>query len=169
MQKRIDFFYYLRESKDANSLYLDAYKRYQELLVSELQHLHIDKYRYSPKEAVEELGLDEELVSQLVNDFVVQVIHSIAQFEEYLKNLQNSYDKEEVLDYTPFRELAHKNLGVARNLRIKDAQVLLNELMKADNLSYLFICLEAVKLSVICLNAKCAYNTIKRINEKSKL
>ncbi|MEJ2373430.1 MAG: hypothetical protein P8Y16_06520, partial [Sulfurimonas sp.] len=73
------------------------------------------------------------------------------------------------LDYIPFRELAHKNLGVARNLRIQDAQVLLYELMKKDDLDYLVTCLEALKYCAIKLNPKRAYDTIRLMEVKSNL
>jgi len=125
------------------------------------------EYTYSESEAVEELGLDDELVHQLVEDYVAQIIKAIIQFEEYLFELQNTKDAKKELDYTPFRELAHKNLGVARNLRIKDAEELLYELMKKDDLEYLFRCLETLKSCAIRLKPECAFDTLKLIKIKS--
>lgn len=138
-----------------------------ELFVFELSHLDIEGYEYDLALAVEELGLDQELVEQLVEDYVEQVIKSVLQFEEYLEKLQDSKANQKNLDFTPFRELAHKNLGVARNLRIHDAQVLLYELMKKDDLDYLVSCLEALKYCAIKLRPKRAYDTLRLIDVKS--
>jgi len=68
-------------------------------------------------------------LDELVDDYVAQVIKSVVQFEKYLTQLLNEQKQDLELDYTLFRELAHKNLGVARNLRIKNAETLLYELM----------------------------------------
>ncbi len=140
-----------------------------ELFSGKLAHLHIPDYTYDTTEAVAELGLDADMIEQLVNDYVAQIIKAILQFDEYMEKLQESQDKALVLDYTPFRELAHKNLGVARNLRIKDAEILLYELMKKDDLEYLLACLEALKVCAIKLRPQCAYDTIKLIKIKNSL
>ena len=126
-----------------------------------------DDYQYSTTEAVEELGLDDELIHQLVEDYVIQVINSLDQFEELIFQLQSTQDAKKELDYTELRELAHKNLGVARNLRIKDAEILLNDLMKKDDLQYLFVCIKILKACTIKLKPECAFNTIKLIEVKS--
>ena len=156
------------KNKNEKDLLREAVEFCNNLSHSSLSHLDIANYRYTPDLAMEELGLDKELVEQLVEDYVAQVIKAVVQFEEYLQKLQDSRDQEEELDYTPFRELAHKNLGVARNLRIKDAQVLLYELMKKEDLEYLLDCLEALKFCAIKLHPKCAYNTIKILEIKSR-
>ena len=126
-----------------------------------------DDYQYSNNEAVEELGLDDELIHQLVEDYVIQIINSLEQFEELIFKLQSLKDAKIELDYTELRELAHKNLGVARNLRIKDAEVLLNDLMKKDDLEHLFICTEVLKACTVKLKPECAFNTLKLIEVKS--
>ena len=129
----------------------------------ELAVLDITGYKYSTHEAVEELGLDEELVHQLLEDYVSQIIKSVTLFREYISNIEERID----LDYTPLRELAHKNLGVARNLRIKDAEKLLYELMKKDDLQHLRFCLMALELCAIKLKPVCAYDTLHLIKVKS--
>jgi hypothetical protein len=154
---------------DVEFLQKSAIEMCDEVLSTKLVHLKIQNYLYDTKEAVTELGLDTELVEQLVDDYVAQIIKAITQFDEYLEKLQYSKINEIALDYTPFRELAHKNLGVARNLRIKDAEILLYELMKKDDLDYLLTCLEALKVCAIKLRPKCAYNTIKLIKIKNSL
>jgi len=157
------------EDDDIVFLQESAQEVCHELLSGKLAHLNIQDYKYDTKQAVVELGLDEEMIQQLVDDYVAQIIKAIIQFDEYMEKLKESQDKETTLDYTPFRELAHKNLGVARNLRIKDAEVLLYELMKKDDLDYLLTCLEALKVCAIKLRPKCAYDTIKLIKVKNSL
>jgi len=154
------------EKEDIKAMEEEAGRIYTALITNELANLNLSEYEYSPKQAVEELGLDEELVHELVADYVSQIIRSLLQFESKLKVLQNSQDNSHPLDYTPFRELAHKNLGVARNLRIKNAEILLYELMTKDDLDYLLLCLEALEVSAIKLNTKHAYNTLKIIEVK---
>jgi len=124
-------------------------------------------YNYSDAEAMEELGLDDELIHQLVEDYVAQIIKSVSTFERLVYDLQNNKDSKKELDYTPLRELAHKNLGVARNLRIKDGEEVLYDLMKKDDLEYLYSCVEALQASAICLKPECAFNTIQLLEVKS--
>jgi len=126
-----------------------------------------EEYSYSTVEAVEELGLDEELIEHLVKDYVAQIIKSVIVFEEYIYELQSNKDAKQVLDYTNVRELAHKNLGVARNLRIKDGEKLLHDLMHEDDLEYLFKCIEVLRACAIRLKPLHAYHTIKLIEIKS--
>lgn len=126
-----------------------------------------ENYTYSDAEAIAELGVDEELLHQLVEDFVSQIIRSVIKFEHLIYQLQENVDAKKELDFTEFRDLAHKNLGVARNLRIKDAEILLNSLMTEDDLEYLFRCIEALQSCAVRLKPVCAYNTIKIIKVKS--
>ncbi|MEA1983874.1 MAG: hypothetical protein U9N39_10050 [Campylobacterota bacterium] len=126
-----------------------------------------ERYIYDESEAVAELGLDDELIHQLVEDYVIQILKAITTFEEYIFELQSNRDANKELDYTPLRDLAHKNLGVARNLRIKNAEILLNELMKKDDLEHLYICLETLRSCAIMLKPESAFNAIKLMELKS--
>ena len=126
-----------------------------------------EEYVYSNKEAIEELGLDEELIEQLVDDYIIQIIKAVIQFEGFIYELQNKKDARAELDYTQFRELAHKNLGVARNLRIKNAETLLDDLMRLDNLEELFVRMETLRACAVLLNPEVAYDAIKLIEVKS--
>jgi hypothetical protein len=157
------------QNDDVESLEKHAIRECNELLSGELAHLGIKNYRYKTDDAVAELGLDKELVDQLVDDYVAQVIKATTQFDKYLEKLQDSRDNHLQLDYTLFRELAHKNLGVARNLRIRDAEALLYELMKKEDLTYLLRCLEALKVCAIKLRPQCAYDTLQLIQLKNSL
>ncbi|WP_297440472.1 hypothetical protein [Sulfurimonas sp.] len=145
----------------------EADEIFESLITTDLKNLHLERYTYSPMQAMDELGLDEELINELVEDYVGQMIKSLVQFEVYLKELENSKSNKMELDYKLFRELAHKNLGVARNLRIKDSEILLYELIKKDDLKYLLLCIEALKVAIIKLNPQCAYNTLRLIKIKN--
>ena len=78
-------------------------------------------------------------------------------------------DEVDSFDLIEFHELAHKNLGVARNLRIKDAEKILYHMMKKDDLKYLEACLIALEASAILLKPECAFNTMKLIEAKNLL
>ena len=172
MFKKLNFFRKSTEKsyeKDVEYLRYSAMELCDELTSSTLAHLDIKDYKYDTAQAAAELGLDEELVQQLVEDYVAQIIKAVIQFNIYLEKLQDNQDEKKELDYTPFRELAHNNLGVARNLRIKDAEILLYELMKKDDIEYLLTCLEALKFCAIKLKPKCAYDTIKLMKIKNSL
>jgi len=169
MLNKLKFFVKSSHEQSVGQLLHDAKKACGMLEKGLLQDLDIYDYKYDISIAVRELGLDKELVAQLVDDYVAQVIKSVVQFEDYLTTLHDSQENHDDLDYKAFRELAHKNLGVARNLRIKDAEILLYELMKKDNLDYLLACLEALKACAVKLSPKYAYDTLKLIEVKNSL
>jgi hypothetical protein len=128
-----------------------------------------EEYKYCDEEAVEELGLDSELIDQLVEDYVIQIVKSSDTFEEYLAKLYSEQLSSKELDFTPLRELAHKNLGVARNLRIKDSQELLTTLMKSNDLKELEDSLDLLKQCVIKLKPISAYAALELLKIKNKL
>ena len=169
MLKKLKFFMKSSNDQSVAQMLHEAKKICAALTTGILSGLKIEHYQYDISIAVRELGLEKELVAQLVDDYVAQVIKAVVQFEDYLSTLQDSQDNHNDLDYTAFRELAHKNLGVARNLRIKDAEILLSELMKKDDLDYLLVCLEALKVCAIKLSPQCAYDTLKLIEVKSSI
>ncbi|SFV70838.1 hypothetical protein MNB_SM-5-1280 [hydrothermal vent metagenome] len=168
MLKKFEFLNKSLKEGDLQSIEEEASRIYTDLITHELADLHLAEYTYDPEQAIIELGLDEELINELVADYVSQIIRSLVQFELRLKKLQESKKNHEFhLDYTPFRELAHKNLGVARNLRIKNAEILLYEMMRGEDLNRLMSCLEALEVSTIKLDVKVAYNTLKMIERES--
>jgi histidyl-tRNA synthetase len=134
-----------------------------------LEHLGISDYRYDINEAVVELSLEEEIVLQLIEDYVIQILKSKISFYKYIQELKKDILENKPLDYTNIRNLAHKNLGVVRNLRIKDAQKLLEVIMCEDDLDYLRLCVKALEISAVKLNPLCAYETLKLIAVKSSL
>lgn len=107
----------------------------------------IENYKYKPDEALEALGLEDELLHQLLLDYVEQVIKSISIFLDYISKIEAGEDT----DFTPLKDLAHKNLGVARNLHVKDAEFYLNELMHSEDLVYLRSCVKKLSYSSIKL------------------
>ena len=165
MFKNINLSQELSKDEEVQKMLQAAKAACKSIATQGLLNLGIEDYTYSTHEAVEELGLDEELVQQLLEDYVSQIIKSVIQFREYINLLE--YKKS--VDYTPMRELAHKNLGVARNLRIKDAEKLLFELMKKDDLDYLKDCLMALELCAIKLKPTCAYETLQLIKIKQSI
>lgn len=167
MFEKFGFTKELSKEEEIEKVFNDALKVCNNLFYGELSELNIGNYTYSDTEAVEELGLDGELVHQLLEDYVIQVLKSISQFTLYIDQLKSNKQNHMTLDYTPLRELAHKNLGVARNLRIKDAEKLLYVLMKQDDLNYLQLTLKALESSAVCLKPSCAYDTLNLIKIKS--
>jgi len=140
-----------------------------EMLNDKFKHLSVADYEYCSDEAVDELGLDDELINQLVEDYVVQIIKSKALFLKYLDEIKEQSLSGKKVDYIKFRELAHKNLGVARNLRIDDAQKIIYELMTEDDLEHLGECLELLIGCAIKLKPRLAYETLNLIEVKSSL
>ncbi|MFA5234393.1 MAG: hypothetical protein WC390_08350 [Sulfurimonas sp.] len=134
-----------------------------------LGHLDICDYRYDIGEAVVELSLEEETVRQLIEDYVIQILKSKISFYKYIQELKKDTLENKPLDYTNIRNLAHKNLGVVRNLRIKDAQKLLEVIMREDDLDYIRLCVKALEISAVKLNPLCAYETLKLIAVKNSL
>lgn len=156
-------------SSQTNEIYQEAHEECKKLLGTAFTHLDLCHYVYSTKEAVDELGLDEELVLELVDDYVAQIIKAVRLFEKHLKVLNCSSVDGEVLDFTPIRELAHKNLGVARNLRIEDAKALLGEIMASSDLEHLALCVKALHICAVQLSPECAQKTLKLIELKSSI
>jgi hypothetical protein len=138
-------------------------------LKQNLGNLEVSDYRYDINEAINELCLDEEVIRQLIEDYIIQILKSKITFYKYIYELKKDELENKVLDYTNIRNLAHKNLGVVRNLRIKDAQIILEVIMEKDDLDYLRLCVKALEISAVKLNPICAYETLKLIEVKNSL
>jgi hypothetical protein len=118
-------------------------------------------YVYSTLEASQQLGLESELIRQLSKEYVTQIMHSHTLFQEYLNILKKSKLDFAELDFIPLRELAHRHLGVARNLRIKDFEDVLESMMSEDDLEYLQLLLDVLKACAIRLEPATAYAALK--------
>lgn len=136
---------------------------------TQIKDLNIYDYLYNIEEAVKELDLDSELINHLIEDYVTQIIKTKDRFSSHINSLRRVQNMGLEPDFEPLRELAHKNLGVARNLRIKDGQKLLEELMKKDDLAYLSICVEVLEACTIRLNPSFAYNAKRLLEIKRNL
>jgi len=123
-----------------------------------------NEYIYSKSEALEELGVESELLDQLLEDFVVQIIHSNKTFRKYLDALKNAQYHNIGHDFTPFRELVHKNLGVARNLRIKDSEKILKRLIESEDTQEIDILLDILEACVVILHPVKSYDTLQIIS-----
>ncbi|MCW8894356.1 hypothetical protein [Sulfurimonas sp.] len=134
-----------------------------------LHHLEISDYRYDIQEAVVELDLDETVIHQLVEDYIIQILKSKITFYKHIQELKQAELHNIDIDYTKIRDLAHKNLGVVRNLRIKDARKILEIIMIEDDLDNLRLCVKALEISAIKLHPLCAYETINLIKIKNML
>ena len=151
------------------NMLIDAVKLNNNLFLNELKEMDIQNYSYTPSEAIEGLGLELEEINHLIDDYVIQIVKSNMIFIQYLNELQSCKDKQEVMNFTPLQELAHKNLGVARNLRIHDAQKLLYSIMKEEDLSHIFLCLEGLFACVTILRPQKAFDTLRLIKVKNSL
>ena len=134
-----------------------AQKKCEELKNSTSLELEAEDHLYSVETAKEELGLDDELIESLLEDYVTQIIHTLPQFRSIIKHIRKELKKGKKADLTPLRDLAHKNLGVARNLRIKDAQKILYAIMKNDDLDFVEECLEYLEACAVLLRPQVAY------------
>ena len=159
----------ISKNNNIQGMLSDAKNISNNLLSGELLDLNINNYIYTPDIAVEELGLDLDLINQLVEDYAIQIVKSSVVFLEYISSLQIDEKNNKELDYTDLRELAHKNLGVAKNLRIEDAQKFLYKMMKDDNLDYILKCLEALVSSAIILKPQSSYDTMALMKIKKSL
>ena len=155
MNKKINFDRYEIRDRDLSIFLEKAKKVYLKFYSHEFQ--------YNETEAIQELGLDTELIHQLLEDYVSQIIGSIKTFERLVFQLQDANNTTQKLDYTELRELAHKHLGVAKNLRIKDVEKLLSYLMHEDDLEDLLYYIKVLQASVICLKPSYAFKLLNTL------
>ncbi|ABB44541.1 hypothetical protein Suden_1263 [Sulfurimonas denitrificans DSM 1251] len=132
-------------------------------------HLDVLNYKYEIKEAVEELSLEEDIILELIEDYIVEILKSKILFYKYIDELKKDSVDKKNLNYSKIRDLAHKNLGVVKNLRIKDAQKFLEKIVVEENLDYLRLYAKALEISATKLNPLCAYETLKLIAIKETL
>lgn len=125
------------------------------------QYLELKEYNYDIEKVVHELELDIELIKGFVDEFMVEIFKSKNLFLKHINKVQEDKENEREPDFKPLRDLAHKNLGVAKNLRIKSVEKLLAELMNSDDIEYMKKCLEALNACAVNLNPQHAYKTLK--------
>ena len=175
MFKRFSFSNKLSKEQEIDIILNDIFKICNSMHVEteEIFELNLCSYKYETKEAVDGLGLDKELVDQLLEDYVSQILNNIISFNSCIEKLKSvntgdrKVNKLRESDYTQLRELAHKNLGVARNLRIKDAEKLLKFLHNSDNIEHLVIAIQLLEACAIKLKTNCAYNVLNLMKIKN--
>ncbi len=121
-------------------------------LSEEVVPIESQDHVYSMEDTKKELGLDDGLIDSLIEDFVVQIISNIPLFKKYAQ--EN--------DLTILKELTHKNLGVARNLRIKDMQKILKEIMNKDDVEGILKCIDYLEACAVVLKPEVAYEAYKK-------
>ncbi len=131
-----------------------------------LQSLEICDYRYTLDEAVEELCIDEEMIDIMLHEYIKQIFEALFVFDIMVRRLELDASLGKELDFSMLSDLAHKNLGVARNLRVKDGQKLLYEIMHTEDIEYIEHCLELLEYVTIKLDPDKAYDFVQEVVEK---
>jgi len=98
----------LSKQEEIALLLKKARRECAEIMNSQHCGFNLCDYIYTTNEAISELGLDDELVHQLVEDYVEQIIKTKQLFIYYISQLQDAKQNNQKLDYIPLRELAHK-------------------------------------------------------------
>lgn len=154
----------LLQAKNTEDLFKSARRISKEIYIFDLESY--GSYQYVGSIAMEALGIEEELLNELLDDYVVQIIRAIIILTQQLHRLNNQRKLNQTLDFTELRELIHKNLGVARNLRIEDAEILLKIMIEEDNLELIMTYIIRLLTTVILLDAKTSYEVLALINIK---
>lgn len=160
----------LSKDKKVNIVLEYAQKICDDVFKNRFENSELSNYKYDLCEAENELGLEKELISQLIEDYITQIFKANDTFKNLLSSIyeKNCVDKQNKLD--ELHDLAHKNLGVVRNLHIKDAQILINDLMiKHNDLNHLKDCVKALQACAFKLNPEYAFNTLSLIKLKKTL
>jgi len=137
-----------------NEFVKNAHEQCKKLQQESIVDVNEEDQNYSIDIAKKELGLDDVLIDSLIEDYVAQIISNIPLFKKYAKDSDTNL--------TTLKELAHKNLGVARNLRIKDMQKILKEIMNTDDRESLLKCIDYLEACAIVLKPKIAYKAYRK-------
>lgn len=140
----------------------EANAKCKELSLELIKDFDLCSYQYDINKSIKELGLEKELIEQLIEEFISQVINNKPLFIEYIDKIKQAQLNGKNPNFTPLRDLAHKNLGVARNLDIDDAQKILYELKTNDSIECLTLFVELLEVSVIRLNPSYTYKIINK-------
>ena len=145
------------QNRDSLDEYIDRAKQKCEQLRDLLSEVEENDHIYSIETTKEALGLDGELIDSLLEDYVAQIIRALPQFRKMIKEIRKDMKRGKKADFTSLHDLAHKNLGAARNLRIKDAQKILHFIMTNEDLDKIERCLEYLEACAILLKPEAAY------------
>ena len=157
----------LSKDRKIKLLYSESLKVSHLVFIHRFNNNSLKNYIYNPAIAAEELGLDEDLVAELVNDYISQILNNIHYFDNMLSNMREFKDIDTEMEKINLKNLAHKNLGVAKNLRIEDAKIFLNDLVSKDDINHLQDCVNALEACAFKLNPQHAFNVLQVIKLKS--
>ncbi len=138
---------YIASAKDVCKKYKDAENLDENYLLEDFM-----------EEAKEALGLDKELIDSLVDDFVTQILMNIPLFKEQIILIKKDLNRYGKVNLTPLQELAHKNLGVARNLHVKNIQAILQTIRTSEDIATIEEYLEYLEACAILLRPELAYD-----------
>ncbi len=111
-------------------------------------------YKYNVHEAMSELGLDEDTVYELLDDYVKQILVTNKEFIDIISYMWEKQFLGEEFSFQPCLNMVHKNLGVAKNLRIADAVLILSEIKKQKDVESISLYLDALVSCAIKLRPK---------------
>lgn len=159
----------LSKDNQIQLLMAQAIKTSHQVFINRYNNNELKNYTYNPSIASEELGIDVELVGELINDYISQIFKTRYQFDNIICHIRELKDVDKIAKYLELKNLAHKNLGVAKNLRIEDAEIFLDDLMKKDDVDHLEDSVNALEACAFKLNPKHAFNVLQLMKLKSSL
>ncbi len=110
----------------------------------------LNSLAYDMQKAKDELGIDEVLIAEFLEDFTIQLLIFLNHYEtSSIPNLG---------------EAIHKNLGVARNMMCRDIELILEQIKRYDDESQIKELMQKLKCLAIRLNTKVAINTLELID-----
>ena len=157
----------LSKDRKIQLLLAHAIKISHQVFIYRFNNNPLKNYNYNPKVAADELGLEEELVGELINDYISQIFNTKYQFDNLLSNIRELHNIDKEVKMIELKNLAHKNLGVAKNLRIEDAIIFLNDSMIKDDVDHLEDCINALEACAFKLNPKHAFSVLQVMELKS--
>ena len=157
----------LSKDKKIELIFDEATKTSYEILTNHFNNNKLKYYIYDSSIAVEELGLSQELIYQLVDDYISQILNTMYQFNKLINSIKELHGEDKEINIIELKSLAHKNLGVVKNLRIEDAELLLNDLMTKDDIEHLAICVKGLESCAFKLNPEYAFDVLELIELKS--
>lgn len=157
----------LSKDKKIELLYDEALKTSHRIFIHRFDDNKLKNYRYDVSIASNELGIDEELIWELINDYISQIFNTKYQFDNLLSNIRELRDIDREVKMMELSNLAHKNLGVAKNLRIEDAKIILNDLMVVKDIDHLEDCVLALEACAYKLNPSHGFSVLQLMEIKN--
>jgi len=157
----------LSKAQQTQILFAEAIKISHQVFMKRYNNSELKNYRYDHSVAAKELGLDKDLIEQLVQDYISQILNTRYQFDNLIDNIAKLKNIDKEAKKIDLKNLAHKNLGVVKNLRIEDAQVFLKDIMVIDDIKHLRDCVDALEACAFKLNPTYAFSVLQIMELKS--